>query len=239
MTYGYNQGDSGGSHKQALNSDAAASERLRIEAAKKAHDRQIKDRLKQQLTDLERKRDSQKLELSRHQVELRRLQTEVEHESRSAHDVESILKQLAEKEHSLKGHVSDAEQDMEALTKDIAEKKKESDSATTHLKALEAELQHVQQKINVQKGLIYEIGTAIQKKGLAARQVDLVKHKNEVDAERAKSERMYKEKDVDNKRRALDFLQQKMQHELVESQRVGTELSKIETEIRFVESKLK
>ncbi|MBU3668372.1 MAG: hypothetical protein FGM57_00205 [Candidatus Taylorbacteria bacterium] len=233
--YGYHGSyGSYGSHGQSLNYDAAASERLRIEAAKRERQRQERERAKQVLADLERKRDHAKLELSHHQTEARRLATEIEHDGRLLKDIEHILQGLLEKEHSLKAKVSDAGQELQKLEKEILEKRKESDNKTNTMKHLETQLQQLQHQLVAEKNEIFETGVQIQKLGVSMRQIETQKNKHELDAEHAKSERLYKEKDVDNKRRALGFLQQKQQHEVQEGIRLQQEIQKIEMEIKMV-----
>ncbi len=239
MDYGYKSSyGSYGSHGQSLNHDAAASEKLRIEAAKKERIRQEKEKLKQALADLERKRDHAKLEVSHHQTEARRLDSEISHERRYLDDLERMLSQLADKEHSLKGHASDSEQELAKIEKEILEKRRESDDATNTLHRLENQLQQMQHQVTAQKNTIYDIGVAIQKMGVLSRQTEMQKHKNEVDAEHARSERMYKEKDVDNKKRALAFLEQKREHANKEVERLEMEIKKIEMEIKMVSAKM-
>lgn len=228
-----------GSHSQSLNTDAAASEKLRIEAAKKERERQERERARQTLADLERKRDHAKLELSHHQTEGRRLASEIEHDTRLLQDIERTLQALQEKEHSLKGHASDFEQQLQKLEKEILEKRKESDEATNALHRLETELQQLQHRVTTQKNLIYDIGVALQKVGITSRQVEAQKNKQSIDAEHAKSERLYKEKDVDNKKRALLFMQQKKEYEIKEQDRLQREIQKIEMDIKLITPKAK
>ncbi len=240
MDYGYrNSYGSYGSHGQSLNSDASASERFRIDAAKKERERQEKEKMKQMLTDLERKRDHAKLEVSHHQTEARRLETEIAHERKGIEDLERILAQLQDKEHSLKAHASDAEQELQKIEKEILEKRRQSDDATNALHKLDSQMQQLQHQITEQKNTIYDIGVSIQKMGVLSRQTEMQKHKQEIDAEHAKSERMYKEKDVENKKRALGFLEQKKEHAMNEAQKLDVDIKKMEMEIKMLASRIR
>lgn len=241
MTYGYSSGtgNSYGSHKAALNNDAGASERLRIEAAKKAREKQEKDKAKMELADLGRKLEHARLELSSHRTEVRRIESEFAHDSRFVQDLERDLVLLLKKEHDLKAHSSDADQAIQKLDKEGLEKRKASDDIGHELQRLESEMQKLLQQVNQKKKEIYDIGVEIQKLGLASRQAQMAKHKQALDASRISSERSYKEKDVDNKRRALMFLQQKKEHELHEESRLQADIIKLEMEIKTLELKTK
>ena len=69
MAYGTQQGGTFGSHKQSLGYDAAASERLRAEAAIKEKHRIEKERAKQQLQEVQRKYEHNKAEISHREVD--------------------------------------------------------------------------------------------------------------------------------------------------------------------------
>jgi hypothetical protein len=240
MTYGYNnQYGSVGAHGQSLGYDAAASERLRIQQAQRDRERQGRERMRQELTKLERERDHAKLELSHHQTEARRLQTEIEHGARIVQDTERILVTLQQKEHHLRAALANFDQSNQKTQKEVIEKRKESDDATEKLHHFEDELQLVQKEIAKEKNIIFDIGNAIQKMGLSTRQSELEKHKKEIEANHAQAERMQKEKDVDNKKRALTFIEQKRAHEVNEMQRLEGELKKTEMMIQTLSSRVR
>ncbi len=241
MVFGYQQGSGGGYRAlgNALNNDSANSEKLRIEAAKRQREREEKERAKMQLASLEQKRDHAKLELSHHQTEVRRLISEIEHDSRAVQDLEHALKQVAEKEHTLRGRVSDFDHEAQTLEKELLEKRKESDNTTNELHKKESELQKLQQEVARVKNEISAIGSEIQKLGLTVRQNEIEKRNVLVEADHAKADHMVKEKDLDAKKRSLTFMQDKKAHAIAESDRLTAEIMKMENEIRALSAKVK
>ncbi|HEY1037135.1 MAG TPA: hypothetical protein VGE62_00975, partial [Candidatus Paceibacterota bacterium] len=101
------------------------------------------------------------------------------------------------------------------------------------------QIEHIQQKLNSVRVEITNIGNEIHKHGLEIKQLETGSHKSALDAERAKSEKIYKQKELDNKTRAVGFLRDKKQHEVAEAQKLKTENMKLESEIRALEQKIR
>ncbi|HEY1037353.1 MAG TPA: hypothetical protein VGE62_02115, partial [Candidatus Paceibacterota bacterium] len=104
MVYGYNGGGLG-SYKSSLGNDAAASERFRIDAAKQQMERQQKERTKMQLTDLKRKHEHNKMQISHLETDARRLESEIVHGEREVQDMQRAMKELEDKEHNFRGRI--------------------------------------------------------------------------------------------------------------------------------------
>ncbi len=77
MTFGYQQGGSFAQHKQALGNDAAASEQMRLKQAMEQKKREEKMRAKQDIQSKGVKLRIIKDELSRRDIERRRLESEI------------------------------------------------------------------------------------------------------------------------------------------------------------------
>ncbi len=239
MTFGYQQGGGFGQHKQALGFDAGASERLRMDAALKERHRIERERAKSKLTELERKLDHNKLEMSHRLTEMRRLETEIVHIKTEVQGMERELENLDKKEHELKVHATDSETHAEKVNKEIFEHKKHAD-AQSHVAAhLEGQIAQLQQQLAVVKKSIADANAEVQKLILNEKQLEGESNKNSLGAQHAKSEREYKLKEVENKKKAEKLLEEKKIHETNEVDRIKTENMKLEIDIKMLEIKAK
>ena len=135
--------------------------------------------------------------------------------------------------------VVDFENQVKDFEHKIHDMKIESDKKTYELRQHEIELQRLQQKIIEVKRDISEYGSRILSMGLQIKQLEAYSHKSAVDTERVKSEKMYKQKDIDNKTRSLDILKSKHDREVSEVSRLKTEDLRLETEIKILEQKVR
>lgn len=239
MTYGYQQGGSFGSHKQALGFDAGASERMRSEAAAKEQQRVLKQRAKQQLEDVQRKYEHNKTEISHKEMEARRLIAEISHAMHEVQEAERQVKMVEEKEHGSKVHASDIGAQIQDAQKEELLKKKEIEEMNRELAHLENQISLLQQKANDFKRRIYDAGMLVQKMTLQIKQLESQENKNALDMSHAKSEVQYKMKDLDNKKRSIQAMDQKRMREIGEIQRLKIENTHLEMEIKQLEAKAK
>ena len=239
MTYGYQQGDSFGSHKQALGFDAGASEKMRAEAAAKEQQRVLKQRAKMQLEEVQRKYEHNKTEISHKEMEARRLIAEVTHAMREVQEAERQVKMVEDKEHSSKVHASDICTQIKNAQKEEVIKKKEVEDMNRELAHLENQISLLQQKANDFKRRIYDASLLIQKMTLQTKQLESQENKNALDMSHAKSEVVYKMKDLENKKRSIQAMDQKRMREIGEIQRLKMENAHLEMEIRQLEAKAK
>lgn len=239
MTYGYQQGSGFGSHKQALGFDAGASEKMRAEAAIKERQRIERERAKQQLQDVQRKYEHNKTEISQKEMEARRLIAEITHSIREVQEAERQVKMMEDKEHSTKVHASDIGAQIQDVQKEELRKKKEIEEKKRDLDHLENQINLLQQKVNEFKRQIYDEEMLIQKMTLQIKQLESQENKNAMDMSHAKSEVLYKIKDLDNKKRTVQAMDQKRMREIGEIQRLKMENARLEIEIRQLEAKIK
>ncbi len=239
MTYGYQQGGSFGSHKQALGFDAGASERMRAEAAIKERQRVEKERAKQQLQDVERKFEHNKTEISHKETEARRLIAEITHEMHDVQNTERALKAVEEKEHASKVQVSDVGKQIQDAQKEEILKKKELEELNRDLTHLKNQIALLVQKEKDFEKRIYENQMATQKLLLQIKQLESQENKSQTDISHTKSDLAYKMKELDNKKRAVQAMDQKRMREIGEIQRLKFENAKLEIEIRQLEAKAK
>ena len=239
MTYGYQQGSGFGSHKQALGFDAGASEKMRAEAAIKEQQRVLKQRAKQQLEDVLRKYEHNKTEISHKEMEARRLIAEITHAMHEVQEVERQVKMVEDKEHSSKVHASDIGSQIQDAQKEELRKRKEIEEKKRELDHLENQISLLQQKANEFKHQIYDEEMSVQKMTLQIKQLESQENKNATDMSHAKSEVTYKLKDLDNKKRAVQAMDQKRMREIGEIQRLKIENTHLEMEIRQLEAKAK
>lgn len=239
MTYGYQQGGSFGGHKQALGFDAGASERMRAEAAIKERQRIERERAKQQLEDVQRKYEHNKTEISHKEMEARRLIAEITHAMRDVQEAERQVKMVEDKEHSTKVHATDIGAQIQDVQKDEVRKKKEIEEKKKELDHLENQINLLQQKVNECKRQIYDEEVLVQKMTLQIKQLESQENKNAMDMSHTKSEVLYKIKDLDNKKRTIQAMDQKRMREIGEIQRLKIENARLEIEIRQLEAKAK
>jgi chromosome segregation ATPase len=237
MTFGYQQGGSSISHKQALGFDAGASERLRMEAALKERQRIEKERAKTQLADLTRKFEHNKTEISHKEVDARRLMAEATH---AMHDLEGSdreLKTLEDREHSLRVKAVEIGVQIQNDLKEEVFKKKDTELVSKNLEHIERQITQLQTQANEYKKQLADIALIIQKATLEIKKLEAEANKHQLDADHAKSERLYKIKDLDNKKREVQALEQRRMTQLSEVQRLKTENARIEIEIKRLEPK--
>jgi chromosome segregation ATPase len=239
MTFGYQQGGDVGQHKQALGFDAGASEKLRLQAAEKERHRIEKDRAKMKLTELERKLDHNKLDMSHRLTEMRRLETEIIHLQTEVQGMQRDLDSLDKKEHDLRVHSTDFEINAEKVNKQILEHRRQSDSQSHVAAHLEGQITQLQQQLAVVKKSIVDSNSEVQKLLLNVKQLEGESNKSNLGAQHAKSEREYKVKELENKKKSEKILEDKKHHEAGEVERLKGEDSKLELEIKMLEIKVK
>jgi chromosome segregation ATPase len=237
MTFGYQQGGSFGQHKQALGFDAGASERLRMEAATKERLRIEKDRAKMKLIELERKLDHNKIELSHHLTEMRRLEMEIMHAQTDIQGAERDLAGLDKEEHSLKVHSTDSATQAEKVNKDILEHRRTVDSQNHTVAHLEGQISQLQQQLAIVKKTIVDANTEIQKLLITAKHLEGESNKQNLGAQHSRSAREYKQKELENKKKAEKLLEDKKHHEAQEAERIKAENMKLEIDIKLLEVK--
>lgn len=239
MTYGYQQSDSFGGHKQALGFDAGASEKMRVDASIRERQRIEKERAKQLLQDVVRKHEHNKTEISNYESEARRLISEITHAMHELQDLERAIQGMEQKEHQSKIHVSDDGVKIQAAQKLVLDKKKEMEDHNRNVGHLETQIAQLQQKVNDLKKTIYDIQMTIQKTTLQIKQLESQENRNQSEAARAKSEAQFKTKDIDTKKRSIQAMDQKRVRDISEIQRLKAENIHLEMEIRQLEAKVK
>lgn len=237
MTYGYQQGGSFGSHKQALGFDAGASEKMRAEAAVKERLRIEKERAKQQLKDLQQKLDHNKTEISHKEVEARRLIAEITHAMRELQEAERVAKAMSDKEHSSKMRISSTGTEIQETQKLEIQKKKELELINHEIEQLKKQAALIQQKINEHEKHAYDLSMNIQKLALQVKQLESQENKDQADVAHTRSEALYKVKDLETKKRSIQTMDQKRMREIGEIDRLKAENMHLETEIKQLEIK--
>jgi chromosome segregation ATPase len=239
MTYGYQQGGSSSSHKQALGFDAAASEQLRAKAALAERQRVERERAKQQLKDVQSKYEHNKTEISHKEVEARRLIAEITHAMHDLQEAERAVKAMEDKEHASRMQISSVGTQIQEAQKQELAKKKELEALNHEVTHIENQIIQLQQKVTEYKKQTYDLGLLIQKLTLQVKQLESEENKDQVEVSRSKSQALYKEKDLDNKKRSIQTMDQKRMREIGEIQRLKLENAHLEMEIRQLEAKAK
>jgi chromosome segregation ATPase len=235
MTYGYQQGGSVGDHKQALGFDAGASERLRMEAALKERKRLEKERAKNQLADIQRKYEHNKTEISHKEIEARRLAAEASHGTHDIEGAEREIKNLEDREHSSKVKAVELGVQIQNNLKEEVLKKKDNEQIGKNLEHVEKQITLLQQQATEYKRQMSDLTLLLQKYALDIKKIEAEASKIQSDAERAKSERLYKIKDLDNKKREIQALEQKRINQIGEVERMKEENMQLESQIKRLE----
>lgn len=239
MTYGYQQGDGFGGHKQALGFDAGASERMRVDAAMKEQHRIEKERAKLQLKDIVQKFEHNKKEISNKEVEARRLIAEITHAMHELQEFERTVKMMMDKEHTTKIQISDTGRKIQDAQKDEIQKKKELELLNREIEQLEKQISLLQQKVNEHKKHVYDISMEIQKLSVLIKQLESLENKEQSDVSHTRSEALYKSKELDTKKRAIQTMDLKRMREIGEIDRLKQENVHLESQIRQLEIKAK
>ncbi len=238
-TGGNNYG-SFGARKQSMNTGAgASSESLLVKRMAEQRKRAEREKNKQQLNDLQRKFDHNKIEISRKETDIRRLNTEVAHADRDLEIITADMMALDEKEHDMKVKRSDSSVHVDELERKVILYRKEADEIARRIEHTQNELTALQRELVEQKRQAYEAGLKIQKTQLEIKQDESTESKVELDANRANSEKKRKAIEMENKKRAADMLKLRRDNEAIESKRLKDENTRLETEIHSVEMKLK
>lgn len=235
MTYGYQQGDGFSGHKQALGFDAGASERMRTEAAIKEQNRIMKQRAKTQLEDLTRKLEHNKTEISNKEVEVRRIIAEVTHAMHDLEGADRELRAMQDREHSSRVKASEVGTKIQNNLKEEVFKKKDTELVNKNLEHVERQIAQLQHQADEYKRQVAEIAVLIQKITLETKKLETEVNQYQADAEKAKSEHLYKMKDLDNKKRAIQAQEQKRMNQVSEIQRLKSENARFEIEIKRLE----
>ncbi|MCF7864901.1 MAG: hypothetical protein K9M11_00140 [Candidatus Pacebacteria bacterium] len=239
MTYGYQQGGSYGSHKQALGFDAGASERMRMDAAIKEQHRVERERAKLQLKDVEQKFEHNKTEISHKEVEARRLIAEITHAMHELQEFERTVKLMVDKEHTTKIQISDTGTKIQDAQRQEIQKKKDLELLNRDIEQIERQISLLQQKLNDHKKHTYDLSIEIQKLSVLIKQLESLENKEQADVSHVRSEAQYKAKDLDTKKRAIQTMDQKRMREIGEIDRLKQENVHLENEIRQLEIKAK
>lgn len=231
-------GSSYGAKKQQMNTGAgASSEKLMLQRMQEQKKQAERQKAKQDLADIQRKIDHNKLDISHRETESRRLASEIAHEERELQDLNHDMKALEEKEHSMKTKKTDSETASDKLDREISENKKIADEISRKIQQLDREIMDLQQELVKQKHLAYEVGVKIQKAMLEERQTDTQASKASSDADHAKSDHRRKEMEIDAKKQSVDHLKQRREYEIHEMDRLKAENVKYEIEAKNLESK--
>lgn len=239
MTYGYQQGGSVGSHKQALGFDAGASEQVRAAAAMRERERVERERAKQQLKDTQAKLEHNKTEISHKEIEVRRLIAEITHSMREFQEAERAVKAMGDKEHTSKVHITDTNTKILDAQKQEIQKKKELEALNHEAEQVEHQIALLQQKLNDHKRRAVDFGVEIQKLFLLIKQLESEENKGQSDVAHVKSEALYKAKELDMKKRAIQAMDQKRMREIGDIERLKADNIHLENEARQLEIKAK
>ncbi len=239
MTFGFQQGGGFGQHKQSLGFDASASEKLRIIAATKERLRIEKERAKSKTTELERKLEHNKMDLSHRLTEMRRLETEIIHTQTEVQSMEREIVLLDQKEHQHKVHSVDSKTHVEKVTKDIQEHKRIVESQGRVATHLEGQITQLQQQLAIVKRSILDTNSEIQKLTLSVKQLENEANSENFAAQHSKSDREYKLKELENKKKSERILEDKKQQEAQEVERIKAENIRLEIDIKMLAIKLR
>lgn len=232
-------GGSFGGSKVSNDFSAAASERQRLEGAMEEHRKNELIRARQQLSDLMRKLEHNKYEITSKNVEIRRLTQEITRADAEVRSLENTFKIIDTKAKASKIVVSNFQLKLQERQKDSVKSKLEVETKKREEKKLEMELVELQRKISETKRAIQEAEQKIKEIDLETRHLEGKMHGNADDINHDASEKAYKEKEVDNKKKAMFALEQRKKHQEEDIERLLSENKRMEVDIRTLESRIK
>lgn len=230
-------GGSASDVKQKLGFDAGASERERLKAATAARVRNEKERAKMQLMQLQRQFEHNRLEVISKNTEVRRLESDIFRSETEIRGLEQAFHSFDTKDTASNLRKADLQKKLHNEQAIIIEKKKELEEKKREEVKVQAQMADLQRHLA-------ELRRGIQEGEQKQKEADLESHHLEGAIQRdvgevqhTASDRAYKEKEVENKKKVLLAIEQKKKNAANEITRLTTENKKLESEIRILEAK--
>jgi chromosome segregation ATPase len=237
-----NSSFSGGSFRNSSvgnNFDAAASERERIKAATEARLKNERERANMKISELQRKLERNQQEIKSKESELHRISQEIFHAGSDIKMVESTLAVFDNRAGESKIRVKNFETQLAEKQKEAVEERKEMDEKKREEVKVEAQLAELQRKLAQLQRDVIQAEQRIREIDLDTRHLEGSMHKNAGDGEHTLGEKAYKEKEIENKKKALSALEQKKKIDTDIVNQLTLEDKKIEAEIQKLKSTIK
>lgn len=238
---GGNKADTKGSAsetKQKLGFDAGASERERLKAATIARVRNEKERAKMQLTQLQRQFEHNRLEVISKNTEVRRLESEIFRSETEIRGLEQSFNSYDAKDTASNLRKADMQKRLHNEQALIIQKKKEVEDKKREEIKVQAQMAELQRQLAELRRDIQEGEQKQKESDLEAHHLEGAIQRDVGELQHVASDRSYKQKEVDNKKKVLLALEQKKKNAANEITRLTTENKKLEAEIRALEARI-
>lgn len=218
--------------KTAVGEEGAISERMRLQYMKEQRNKQESQRVKTSIIDKKIILDRNKLAVSRRQIEIRRLTAEITRSEIMLHEIEmdianyDVLISGIQKKHT-------------EILFQINTHKKEIDQQRDSVNAENRNIHHYEEEIKVleikmihERDMAHQINKNIEKISIEIAHLINDASKAQMDVSHSHGNRIYKEKEFENRKRNFTFLSSKKDEELKEVARINGENAKLEHEIQ-------
>ncbi|MFM2384078.1 MAG: hypothetical protein RIQ72_650 [Candidatus Parcubacteria bacterium] len=235
MVFGSTNGSGLGGLKSALGNEGAISERARLAHIKAEHDRVEKEKSKLSLEEKKKKLDHNKRELSQRTIEVRRIVSEIVH-------AESMLQSIEREMKAMDAQVGQLNAKYNDLMFQTNDHKKKMDLHRDQLVKENQAEQHLQQEIRAlelkmvrEKDEIARISKEMDTMSVQISRLTNDANKVQADIHRSNSQKQYKSKEIEARKRAVSTLSEKKMHEISEMRRLESENARLESEIKSLE----
>ncbi len=221
--------------KTAVRDEGALSERMRLAHIKELKDKQDQERAKTSLVEKKRLLDRNKIEISHRQTELRRLNSELVRSEALVHETEREMKEQDEKIASLYTKHNDMLFEISKHKEDVERSRLQIDKENKELYHYEQEIKALELKITREKELVRTTDQAIEHLSVKIAHLTNDATKLQSESGHEKSNKMYKEKELDARKRSYTILSTKKMTEENEVKRLTAENARLEQEIKKLE----
>jgi chromosome segregation ATPase len=235
MVFGAQKNQGLGSIKSALRDEGAISERMRLQHIKEEREKHEAQQAKMSLLDKKRQLERNTHDLSRRQIELRRLTAEIARAELLFHEMERDIASYEEQMSVLQRKHADMLFQIDTHKKQVGEHQETINKHTRTVQTYEQEIHILEQKMNRERDIIHQIHVDIEHLGVRIAHLTNDATKAQTEVAHSRSNRMYKEKELENRKRTYAQLMQKKDQEQHEITRLSSLNSQLEREIQNME----
>ncbi len=237
MVFGDKKGGGLGGIKRAVGDEGAISERMRLSHITKLKEEEEAKRAKSSLVEKRRLLDRNKTEISHRQTEIRRLDQELTRAEAAVTLIENEMKGEEEKVGKLMAKYNDLTFQINQEREKMGVDKSKVDNEMQTLHHYQDEIKAIELRMMREKDLVRQAGQDIEK--ITVKMAHLTNDANRMHTDflHANSQKQYREREKENRRRALSIVTSKKEHEASEIHRLESENTRLEQEIKSLEQK--
>lgn len=246
--------------EHSMANEANAAEQMRLKHLKEQMDRGQKERNKSELQEKQRHFDRNVQEIKRLEAEIRRLDSESQRLHKELGDIEMRLSENEQAAKRVKDEILKSGEEILTTERELIGIRKHSDDFSFKLRAseadkerilytiknLEAELKNAKRDLDAKNHEIRNINIEIAKKGEEINNVESViiqkkkvTDQKSLDLHGHSSQKIFRGKDMENKRHAIVEVEHKKQNDQAQLEKIKRENMLIQGELKVLSAKVK